>query len=85
MNRSPAGTSVHGIAQARILEWVVISSSKDLSDTGMEPASVTSPALAGGFFTSSAPWEVGIFHLPRGISPNPPSKITANQEFYCML
>ena len=29
----------------------------DLPDPGMEPASLTSPALAGGFFTPSATWE----------------------------
>ena len=40
---SPPGSSDHGILQARILEWVAISSSReDLSDSGIEP---TSPAL----------------------------------------
>ena len=29
----------------------------DLPDPGIEPASLTSPALAGGFFTTSAVWE----------------------------
>ena len=29
----------------------------DLPDPGMEPASLPSPALAGGFFTTSAVWE----------------------------
>ena len=29
----------------------------DLPDPGIEPESLTSPALAGGFFTSSATWE----------------------------
>ena len=29
----------------------------DLPDSGIEPASLTSPALAGGFFTISATWE----------------------------
>ena len=29
----------------------------DLSDWGIEPASVRSPALAGGFFTTSTTWE----------------------------
>ena len=29
----------------------------DLPDRGTEPASLTSPALAGGFFTPSATWE----------------------------
>ena len=30
----------------------------DLSDPGIEPASLASPALAGGFFTTSTTWEV---------------------------
>ena len=46
------GSSVHGISQARILEWVVISSSKDLPNPGTEPAS---PVFAGGFFTTMPP------------------------------
>ena len=29
----------------------------DFSDPGFEPMSLTSPALAGGFFTTSATWE----------------------------
>ena len=29
----------------------------DLPDPGMEPASLTFPALGGGFFTTSANWE----------------------------
>ena len=44
MDYSPPGSSVHGILQARILEWVAISFSRDLPNPGMEP---TSPALAG--------------------------------------
>ena len=50
MDCSLPGSSVHGILQARILEWVAISFSRDLPDPGIEPAS---PALAGGFFTTS--------------------------------
>ena len=30
---------------------------EDLPDPGSQPASLTSPALAGGFFTISATWE----------------------------
>ena len=30
---------------------------EDLPDAGIEPMSFTSPALAGGFFTTSATWE----------------------------
>ena len=36
MDWSPPGSSVHGISQARTLEWVVISFSRDLSNPGIE-------------------------------------------------
>ena len=49
---SLSGPSVHGILQARILEWVVISPPGDLPNPGIEPAS---PALADGFFTTEPP------------------------------
>ena len=39
MNCSLPGPSVHGIFQARILDWVAISFSKDLLDPGIQPAS----------------------------------------------
>ena len=50
MDCSPPGSSVHGILQARILEWVAISFSRDLPDPGIKPSSLTSPALVGGSF-----------------------------------
>ena len=51
MGCSPPGSSLHGIFQARILEWVVTSSSRGCPDPRIEPAS---PALAGGFLTHRA-------------------------------
>ena len=36
MDCNPPGSSVRGIFQARILEWVAISFSKDLPDPGIE-------------------------------------------------
>ena len=42
MNCSLPGSSVHGILQARILEWVAISFSRGTSDPGIKPRS---PAL----------------------------------------
>ena len=45
MDCSPPDSSVHGILQARILEWVATSFSKGSSQTGVEPSS---PALASG-------------------------------------
>ena len=52
MDCSPPGSSVHGIFQATILEWVAIPTPGHLADPVIEP---TSPALAGGFFTSEPP------------------------------
>ena len=49
MDCGPPGSSVHGIVQARILEWVAISFLTGSSDPGIKPASLVSPALAGGF------------------------------------
>ena len=37
MGCSLPGSSVHGISQARILEWVVISFSGDLPNPGIKP------------------------------------------------
>ena len=55
MDSSPPGSSVYGIHQARITEWVVMLSSRGSSQA--EPTSLVSPAVAGGFFTTSATWE----------------------------
>jgi len=61
MDGSPLGSSVHGILQARILEWVAMPShrgSSQLRDRTL--MSLMSPALVGGFFTTSATWEAWI-------------------------
>ena len=48
MDCSPPGSSIHGILQARIPEWVAMPSSRDLPISGIK---LRSPALqAGGFF-----------------------------------
>ena len=46
--------SVHVIFQARILEWVAVSSPRDLPDPGIELAC---PALSGGFWPPGKPAE----------------------------
>ena len=46
---SPSDSSVHGISQAILLEWVAIPFSRGSSQPGIEPGS---PTLAGGFFTT---------------------------------
>ena len=55
MDCSPPGSSVHGIFQARILEWVAISSSR-LSCQFRDQTHISSiSSLAEGFFTSKPP------------------------------
>ena len=41
MDYRPPGSSVHGILQARILEWVATPSSRDLPNPGIKPRSPT--------------------------------------------
>ena len=55
MDCDPSGSSVHGILQARILEWVAMSSARRSSWARDRTQSSVSPALAGGFFTTVPP------------------------------
>ena len=57
MDCGPLGSSVHGIFQMRILEWVAISFPGDLPNPGIKTASLISPELAGRFFRTRATWE----------------------------
>ena len=54
-NCSPPGSSVHGIFQTRILEWVAISYAKDLPKLGIKPESPVYPALANLYHCAT--WE----------------------------
>ena len=67
---SPPGSSVHGILQARILEWAAMSSSRDLSPSGIETETLMSPVLTGSFFTTNAAWASlkGLFRITE--NPN---------------
>ena len=56
-DHSPPGSSAYGILQERRLEWAAMLSSRGSWNTGIEHASLTSPALAGGAFTTRATWE----------------------------
>ena len=60
MDCSLSGSSAHQILQVRTLEWVAMPS---FSGPGIEPTSLTSPALARGFFTTSATWETLLLQL----------------------
>ena len=52
MDYSLPDFSVHGIFQARILEWVAIPSPRDLPDPGIKPKSL---ALQAGSLLSEPP------------------------------
>ena len=52
MDCRPPGSSVHGISQARILQWVPFPSLGDPPNPGIKPMS---PALAGGFYITEPP------------------------------
>ena len=52
MDCSLSGFSVHGIFQARVLEWNAIPSPGDLPDPGIEPGS---PALQADTLPSEPP------------------------------
>ena len=53
MDYSLPGSSVHKILQARILEGLLCPPPGDLPDPRIKLTSLMSPALEGGFFTTS--------------------------------
>ena len=77
MDYSPPGSSVHGILQARILEWVAMPSSREFFLPRDGTVSPMSPALAGRFFTTSIIWEankeveslINCYFQPGALSP----------------
>ena len=54
MDCSPPGSSVRGISQARVLEWVAVSSSRVFPSTDIELMSAAALVLGSGFFTTEA-------------------------------
>ena len=71
MDCGPPGSSVHGVLQARILEWVAMPSSGDLPGPGIESRS---PALQVDSLPSELPGKpqnTGVVAYPftRGSSP----------------
>ena len=54
LDHSSPGSSVHGILQARILEWVAMPSSKGSSWPRDRTHNIMSPAMTGGSLTTNA-------------------------------
>ena len=61
MDCSQPVSHVHWISQAKILDWIAMPSSRRSSLPRDQTLSLMSPALSGGFFTTSAIWEAYIW------------------------
>ena len=70
MDSSQPGSSVHGIFQAGILEWVPFPPPGDLPKLGIESSS---PELAGRFFTTESPGNNWILKFKNNTIYNSPS------------
>ena len=55
MDCSPPGSSGHGIFPVKYWSGLPFPLPGDLSEPGIEPMSLASPALSGGFFTNESP------------------------------
>ena len=62
MDCSLPGSSVHGIFQARILEWVSMPSPGDLPNPGIEPVFPGSLALQAGYLPTEPPGKPHTYH-----------------------
>ena len=81
------GSSVHGVFQARILEWIAISFSRDLPNPEIETASLVFPALVGRVFTTAPPGNSPFIGVPkifscslRDLVPSPGNPCTGSVE-----
>ena len=98
MGYSPPGSPIHEIFQARILEWVAISSSRGFSRS--RDWISLSPALADGFFTTKPPRKptfrekampkgIGVSGFVEKVIPFPelsiPSFLAVNFQLYSII
>ena len=83
MDCSLTGTFVHGILQARILEWVVKPFSKG-SSRPRDPTCVScSPCIAGGFFTATREARVGVLFKDLSALMLGPVSFLCNSALSC--
>ena len=92
MDFSLPATSVHGIFQARIQEWVAIFFSRGSSLPGDRTCLFVSPALADGLFTSRATRKypflsllLEILVMMKNICLIPKCMLEVKKKFECML
>jgi len=53
-----------GFSRQEYWNWLPCPLQGDPPDAGIKPMSLMSPALAGGFFTTSSTWEAQHIHTP---------------------
>ena len=58
-----------GFSKQKYWRGLPFSPPEDLSDPGIDPSSLMSPAFAGGFFTTSATWKAIYDHLVLAEEP----------------
>ena len=87
MNCSPPGSSVHGISQARILEWVAMPSSRGSSRPSDQTESPEAPALQVGSLHRASREALrtikaqgGTAHVPQLLKPVRPRACALQQE-----
>ena len=85
MDCSPPGSSVHGIFQARIQEWLSMPFPGNPPFSEIELTSLASPALAGGFFTTEPPGKPQYrIYIPILISSIPVSSMSLYLCIICI-
>ena len=63
MDCSRPDSSVHGISQVTILQWVAIFSSRGSSQPRDQTCTSLSPALAGRLFATNTTWETSYMFI----------------------
>ena len=75
MDCSPPHSFLHGILQARVLEWVAISFSRGSSRPGIEPVS---PAFQADALTSELPGKLPHYPCPKYVSCSRGTPVSAS-------
>ena len=70
MDCSLPGSCVHGILQAKILEWIAMSSSKESSQPRDGTCVSYISCISRRFFTTSASWEAQVKVLVTQLCPS---------------
>ena len=81
MDCSPPGSFVHGILQARIVEWFAISFSRGSSWPGNWTRVFY---LAGGFFTTEPPEEIALMFTKKYLWLTMPPDLLTGHQLYCV-